>query len=156
MAANSLGYNGFITCNNLHRFTRIDVCAQEVSFNGPRLIRNLCPGTCNKECTETTTAGLTAAPTALSCENNQGFRTKGADIGATGWISCKHLHKYAHLNICAQEVQFKGGPTMILDLCPGKCHSACCVDVENLYLQLQRSDQKVACHKKHIGPFCHA
>jgi len=58
------------------------------------------------------------------------------------------------MDICAQEVKFKGEPTMIRDLCPGKCKSACCADVENIYLKLQNSAQRVACTRKTIGRYC--
>jgi len=167
--ARPLGYEGKISCDVLHLFTKIDVCSKTVKVDGKReLIKNLCPGKCKEACidatikeqiseperTDTPTASLTDAPSALSCDNKS-FRTRGKDSGSTGWISCKHLHKHhAHLDICTMEVNFNGEQKMIRDLCPGKCKSACCVDVKNIYLKLKNSTQRVACHKHQIGQFC--
>jgi len=155
VSAESLGYTGKISCEALDMFKNISVCRQKVTVNGrPRVIRNLCPGKCKQECLDTTIQEqvATEAPTVLSCENNGAFRKRGG--AGAGWITCKLLHRVAHMDICAMKVNFKGEKTTIRDLCPGKCKSACCADVENIYLKLKNSKQRINCNRDRIERYC--
>jgi len=158
VSAVPLGYTGTISCDVVHLFKR--GCKKKVHVNEKRkVIRNLCPGKCKRECLDNTVKKQNVEPyrtktPILSCDNKKRFRVEGIQIKSSGWVSCGRLQKYENIDVCAQEVKFKGESKMIRDFCPGKCKSECCVDFDKLYLKLKNRTERVACNNEQIGSFC--
>jgi len=136
VSAKPLGYpqyTGTIHCDNLSRFKDINICSKRVELNGSKLIRNLCPGKCRKECMDTTihesTVELkpTDTPTASPNCRNRNFRVSAKPLGYpqyTGTIHCDNLSRFKDINICSKRVELNGSK-LIRNLCPGKCKKAC-------------------------------